>query len=66
MSEAVLSLLKVSQVPALVALNKDLSLLGMGGDGSLLSHSAFLDLNTCFFLIKLKVLGLIERLRFIG
>jgi hypothetical protein len=28
-SEAVLSLLKVSQVPALVALNKDLSLLGM-------------------------------------
>ncbi len=51
-----LSLLKVSQVPALVALNKDLSLLGMGGDGSLLSHLAFPVTNMFFFLlIKLEV-----------
>jgi hypothetical protein len=67
-SEAVLSLLKVSQVPALVALNKDLSLLGMEETASFCLNRTFL-IKTRFFLInKIKsiTMGLIERLSFIG
>jgi hypothetical protein len=53
-SEAVLSLLKVSQVPALVALNKDLSLLGMEETAALGFNRTFL-IKTRFFLLTSTV-----------
>jgi hypothetical protein len=50
-SEAVLSLLKVSQVPALVALNKDLSLLGKEETAAFCLNLTFL-IKTRFSLIN--------------